>query len=33
MRATGESYHCTIVDLPFYDKEKRIPPGIDKAIQ
>jgi aminomethyltransferase len=32
MRATGESYPCAIVDLPFYDKEKRIPRGIDKAI-
>ena len=32
MRATGETYPCTIVELPFYDKEKRIPRGMDNAI-
>jgi glycine cleavage system aminomethyltransferase T len=31
-RATGETYPCEIVELPFYDREKRIPRGIDKAI-
>jgi aminomethyltransferase len=30
-RATGESHSCDIVELPFYDKDKRIPRGIDKA--
>ena len=29
---TGEISPCTIVDLPFYDAEKRIPRGLDKAI-
>jgi aminomethyltransferase len=31
-RATGDAHPCEIVELPFYDKEKRIPRGIDKAI-
>jgi glycine cleavage system aminomethyltransferase T len=30
--ASGVSYPCEIVELPFYDKEKRIPRGIDKSI-
>ncbi len=30
--AAGESHTCDIVELPFYDKEKRIPRGLDKAI-
>jgi len=30
--ADGKSHACEIVDLPFYDKEKKIPRGIDKAI-
>jgi len=28
----GQSHACAIVDLPFYDKEKRIPRGLDKTI-
>jgi aminomethyltransferase len=31
-RANGETCSCAIVDLPFYDKEKRIPRGIAKEI-
>ncbi len=31
-QATGRTYACEIVDLPFYDKDKLIPRGIDKAI-
>jgi aminomethyltransferase len=31
-RATAEAHSCEIVDLPFYDKDKRIPRGIDKTI-
>ena len=28
----GEAVECTIVELPFYDKEKKIPRGLDKTI-
>ncbi len=28
----GEVYPCVIVDLPFYDPEKRIPRGLDRSI-
>jgi aminomethyltransferase len=28
----GENVDCEIVDLPFYDREKRIPRGLDKTI-
>ena len=28
----GEVVGCEIIDLPFYDKEKKIPRGIDKTI-
>lgn len=28
----GEAAECTVVELPFYDKEKKIPRGLDKAI-
>ena len=28
----GESHPCEIVDLPFYDAEKRIPRGLDREI-
>jgi len=28
----GESYDCEIVDLPFYDPDKKIPRGLDKTI-
>jgi hypothetical protein len=28
----GELVGCEIIDLPFYDKEKKIPRGIDKTI-
>jgi aminomethyltransferase len=28
----GKSAPCRIVDLPFYDKEKRIPRGLDPSI-
>jgi aminomethyltransferase len=31
-RASGQACPCMIVDLPFYDKEKRIPRGIDRDI-
>jgi aminomethyltransferase len=31
-RASGETHPCEIVELPFYDKDKRIPRGIDKTI-
>ena len=30
--ADGKSHACEIVDLPFYDKDKLIPRGIDKTI-
>jgi glycine cleavage system aminomethyltransferase T len=30
--ADGDLVSCEIVDLPFYDPEKRIPRGLDKAI-
>ena len=30
--AEGKSVACEIVDLPFYDREKRIPRGLDKTI-
>lgn len=30
--ADGQSHACEIVELPFYDKEKKIPRGIDKTI-
>jgi aminomethyltransferase len=30
--ADGKSHHCEIVELPFYDKEKKIPRGIDRTI-
>ena len=30
--ADGKSHICEIVELPFYDKEKKIPRGIDRAI-
>lgn len=30
--SSGESAPCRIVDLPFYDKEKRIPRGLDQSI-
>ena len=30
--AAGKSVPCRIVDLPFYDKEKRIPRGLDQTI-
>jgi aminomethyltransferase len=30
--ADGKSHACEIVDLPFYDKDKKIPRGIDKTI-
>jgi aminomethyltransferase len=30
--AQGPAQPCLIVDLPFYDKEKRIPRGLDKSI-
>jgi glycine cleavage system aminomethyltransferase T len=30
--AQGAAHSCAIVDLPFYDKEKRIPRGLDKSI-
>ena len=28
----GATVECIVVDLPFYDKEKKIPRGIDKTI-
>lgn len=28
----GTAQACTVVDLPFYDKEKKIPRGLDKTI-
>ena len=30
--ADGKLVSCEIVELPFYDKEKRIPRGLDKHI-
>ncbi len=30
--ASGQSVPCKIVDLPFYDPEKRIPRGLDRTI-
>lgn len=30
--ADGEAVACEIVELPFYDREKRIPRGLDKTI-
>lgn len=30
--AEGTLMPCTITDLPFYDPEKRIPRGLDRAI-
>lgn len=30
--ADGKSHQCEIVELPFYDKEKKIPRGIDRTI-
>ncbi|MEO1159311.1 MAG: aminomethyltransferase family protein [Pseudomonadota bacterium] len=30
--AQGETVTCEIVELPFYDREKRIPRGLDKTI-
>ncbi|WP_108882226.1 glycine cleavage T C-terminal barrel domain-containing protein [Anderseniella sp. Alg231-50] len=30
--AEGETVACEIVELPFYDREKRIPRGLDKTI-
>ena len=32
-RATGETHWCEIVELPFYDKDKRISRGLDQTIQ
>ena len=29
---TRPLHECTIVDLPFYDREKKIPRGFDKSI-
>ena len=29
---SGEMFPCTVVDLPFYDPEKRIPRGLDRSI-
>ena len=29
---SGAAVPCSIVDLPFYDKDKRIPRGLDKSI-
>ena len=31
-QATGKTYPCEIVGLPFYDTDKRIPRGIDRTI-
>ncbi len=30
--ADGKTHDCEIIDLPFYDKDKQIPRGIDKSI-
>jgi hypothetical protein len=30
--ADGDLVACEIVDLPFYDPEKRIPRGLDKTV-
>jgi glycine cleavage system aminomethyltransferase T len=30
--ADGKAYDCEIVELPFYDREKKIPRGIDRSI-
>ena len=30
--AEGRLMPCTIIDLPFYDPDKRIPRGLDRAI-
>ena len=30
--ADGKSHTCEIVALPFYDKDKKIPRGIDKTV-
>lgn len=30
--ADGETVSCAVVDLPFYDREKRIPRGLDRTI-
>jgi aminomethyltransferase len=30
--AQGAAHSCAIVTLPFYDKEKRIPRGLEKSI-